>query len=791
MYERVPGGERNEKSGSNWTRQELEEVLGLYLSLHGRKIHENNPAIQKLAQKLGRTTRSVEAQLLVFRQIEGGKGYAHGSKICRELWWEFMNRGGSEKGTPKNEPSGSCDQRSSAEVLHKNDYVLKLLSYSAERDYAIGNPQQWNTPPPLMVNTPLTEEMREFAAEIWKVPPRPVWYFLVGGPGNGKSEAVGAFVRHLNMAAEQEGHPAPFLAKDGKDGGRIPYWFESSINDVKVILLQDISVPQKQGSRPEVDFLTILDRALNSRSHIIVCGNRGMLLRASKQASVDPKYKHFDKLIRDIDLRSAEDSAPDTSREPFSIGDREVDLRVWPLDHESVLFGSGGDNPWRNPMNSILDQAIKIAIDQVNWEQNGCDGCLACELCPMLADVIWLRDDKRRQSFLKLLRHAEVLSGQRLVLREALATLSLVLVGCPADFSPKHPCEWVQERIDKDDVVKTADFLCLLELLSHRIYQDLYGRHSPTGLNLEAGRKSSDGWVLSELQKLGAKGNNIAKTVKIVGRRAAKHAGPLRIVGELGILNQLDPSKDIAWCRRRELEIDVTLGEMREKCIVHRHPLEDEIADYFEEIENYTLAQEPHHDNAKIMAAIYRWASTLYLRHVGTALGEWVHAPLLDNYLGLLQSFSGHIQTSGGAVTLRDLVEKAAGSNKDIFELAPSFYTELPSPNLSFRHGRNRSESPRWPANDRLIIRVSPVQGKHEITAILSARTFLDMWQKVAMHIAEWSMPEALESLMSTWIADYVVSNGVFLRTPVVSSRSKARSMKFEFYEDGIQVSRM
>ena len=95
-YERVSGGEVNEKSGSTWTREELKEVLSLYLSPKGGKIHESNPAIQDLARKLGRTTRSVEAQLLVFRGIEGGKGYAHGNKMCYELWKELVDSKGTE-----------------------------------------------------------------------------------------------------------------------------------------------------------------------------------------------------------------------------------------------------------------------------------------------------------------------------------------------------------------------------------------------------------------------------------------------------------------------------------------------------------------------------------------------------------------------------------------------------------------------------------------------------------------------------------------------------------------------
>ena len=66
---RVKGGEKNNKSGQKWSREELSKVLDLYLSDPQLKIHESNVKIQKLAEELSRTTRSVEAQLIMFRSL--------------------------------------------------------------------------------------------------------------------------------------------------------------------------------------------------------------------------------------------------------------------------------------------------------------------------------------------------------------------------------------------------------------------------------------------------------------------------------------------------------------------------------------------------------------------------------------------------------------------------------------------------------------------------------------------------------------------------------------------------
>ena len=70
-YKRIPGGEKNENSGKRWQKDDLYAVLQLYLVLpEGKGIHENNEKIQILSRRLGRTVRSVEAQLLMFRSLD-------------------------------------------------------------------------------------------------------------------------------------------------------------------------------------------------------------------------------------------------------------------------------------------------------------------------------------------------------------------------------------------------------------------------------------------------------------------------------------------------------------------------------------------------------------------------------------------------------------------------------------------------------------------------------------------------------------------------------------------------
>ena len=93
-YQRIKGGEKNKKSGQKWSEEELTKVLNLYLSEKGFKVHESNIKIQQLAKEIDRTTRSVEAQLLMFRNLDRHGDYAYGNmnKLCEKLWVEYLNK---------------------------------------------------------------------------------------------------------------------------------------------------------------------------------------------------------------------------------------------------------------------------------------------------------------------------------------------------------------------------------------------------------------------------------------------------------------------------------------------------------------------------------------------------------------------------------------------------------------------------------------------------------------------------------------------------------------------------
>ena len=92
-YIRIKGGEKNTQTGKKWSKEELRQVLNLYLSDRNLKIHENNVLLHELAKKVNRTVRSIEAQLLMFRNLDkfGFYGFRNMSSISKQLWKEYID----------------------------------------------------------------------------------------------------------------------------------------------------------------------------------------------------------------------------------------------------------------------------------------------------------------------------------------------------------------------------------------------------------------------------------------------------------------------------------------------------------------------------------------------------------------------------------------------------------------------------------------------------------------------------------------------------------------------------
>lgn len=661
-----------------------------------------------------------------------------------------------------------------------NEFARALLNYSADRNDSIGRPERWGKPAPLIVDgTHLHLEMEELAEELWKAPANPIWTFLVGGPGNGKSEAVGALIRRLDSLRGQS-----TLADAEKSGtGRIPYSFRCALGrGIELVLLQDISVPKSTGSRPQEDLLEELSYCRGKGSHMVVCANRGMLLRAIRLARATHKFKGLVPDLERIDKRTQESSTASESKWHSAAGTSQVEYRVWPLDHESVMFGAGTSDGWLNPNGSLLDLIVAKATEEQNWEGRGCAGCAVRAMCPMYNDAAWLRDPARRKAFLQVLRHSEVLGGQRIVLREALGILSSVLVGTPSDFieasGPVHPCVWVHERALRNRSTR-AGKAGLLELTAHRVYMDLFARLSPTGLMFgfkgPAGQRerADDVWIIKAMEESESQlVKDAAAAVRDVEKGFPKQAGPSRLASHDSILRALDPAGDASW-GVGVIDVDATIVVLAGNAGPLRCAIEDELVAMYQQLEDSLNNLKPHANVPQALAAMARWFSTIFLRMVGTALGRHSLSQILDDYLTLLSAPASPLESTNKEKRLADLLRQALAEAGE-YQLTRDFVANVEPQSPRPEGARKRSNSPRWPANDRLALRLTS-----EISVVLSAAMFVDIWLRHYRLLAHWCMPPSLENLTKAWRDESVVLKQAYRNLAVVKYRG-APSLEFE-----------
>ena len=104
------------------------------------------------------------------------------------------------------------------------------------------------------------------------------------------------------------------------------------------------------------------------------------------------------------------------------------------LDNRSLLVNS-----------DVFERLVEKATAEQNWD--ACSGCPSMSLCPFKANRDDLASDDLRRNVLDILRRAEVLDGQIIVFREAVALLSVLLAGCPNDHEGRTPCEWVHDQV--------------------------------------------------------------------------------------------------------------------------------------------------------------------------------------------------------------------------------------------------------------------------------------------------------------------------------------------------------
>ncbi len=354
----------------------------------------------------------------------------------------------------------------------------KLLDWAGHRDGGVKKPFAAGSGRPTkeIIETQITRRLRKWANDLPQgIDGKPLVIFLIGGPGNGKTDAIETTVEYIGKSLgivenlidacktsfEVDLPPRKLVLEFANFVDK-----SSPLHGRNLVIVQDATEidTEIESRSPESLFLDDIEYLLNADENarpIFLCGiNRGILAHAALVA--DAEHRH----TKTLEFISALTQAATSKLEKKSSWplDGYKWAVGWPMDVESLVNPSfSKDQP--TPVLQILENALQ-SNDWVN-------DCNAKELCPFHTNRILLNSIEARRNLSRILHFYELASGKRWNFRDLFSLVSQVLVGHESvfmvDSQPVSPCVWATHHANK---VRNSDRDQILSawLLTTRLY---------------------------------------------------------------------------------------------------------------------------------------------------------------------------------------------------------------------------------------------------------------------------------------------------------------------------------
>lgn len=457
VYKRVPGGEKTEKSGVSWSKSEIERVYELYLSIGGKGIHERNPHIHELAKEIDRSVRSIEAQLLMFRALERGGEYSHKNmnNLTKTVW--------DERSIKTNIIPNSNISMSNNEFVYPHD----LLAWAGHQKGGVKAPFRRDSGRPVgeVIETKLVRKLKQWVEEITAKNDVPRILLLIGGPGNGKTDALEFFVECLDKSLNADNQL--FGEFENRFANSTPRKAIADISKYKIEfdsleIVPDASVGESSLSKEECLVNDLKSCIENKKTLYISCINRGILAKAAENAEKNKS------IVPNFLNKISDYISQDESRFSLWPIEEHKEIAIWPMDIESLVeIDRSIPNNAVTPIHLILDKVL----DDSKW--SACNSCNSRSLCPFHINKLELSEPFVKEHFINILRRYEIMSGKRWSFRDVFSLIPYILVGTEDDFKSSSPCNWVKNHIsdiENDlDSIKSA-FDLSSHLYTHRLF---------------------------------------------------------------------------------------------------------------------------------------------------------------------------------------------------------------------------------------------------------------------------------------------------------------------------------
>jgi hypothetical protein len=573
--------------------------------------------------------------------------------------------------------------------LRQNPHVKRLLSWHGHDSGGVHVPfQQMRSPLDEPIETGLIRRLRSLAKALATGNvPVPRWIFLVGGPGNGKSETVQAFLTHLDnqlgmggqlcRVLEMKFRPDPLSPRrievESSDLAPSPGMFASKIG--RLLVVQDATATdaaQGNAARELAEDISSLiytyKNAVSGTSPLpvfIACANRGILARALREALQawgpdDDTTKLIISIIRatsiGVEVSSSTRTRPKCWPLEFDpLGPNPL-VACWPLDLESLLVAHGSSI-------SPVQQIFNVAIQEDAWKI--CSDCDSAPYCPFKQNAVWLSDSSDLKSLLTILRRGELFTGQRWNFRDTFSLAAEITVGQWSDFEDYNdPCEWIHAQISQlvSNVGSPERIVPIYTLLSrlypHALFSEVYPR-------LEENVSKLPILVEQDLSR---------SLLAILSNSELSSLKPIREI-LLEDYSDLDPASFTPPQKShtlREIEDDYSQSIEQGNDILRNYEfalVERLFLEYLQEAErewDQGFLSRKATQVAQIVSLLRRFASTFVKRSIGVRKGY--HA-----YEGYLAEFENSIRDPSKLSKVRDALQHLLGDSGLTFNMLESF----------------------------------------------------------------------------------------------------------------------
>ena len=547
---------------------------------------------------------------------------------------------------------------------HVNPFVTQLIRLQQDGKEAISGPANWREPPLLEVATDsdntINALLESMCPSPGSAPCHGRWHWMIGSPGNGKSAKLGLLARRLlergNEIVSEDGIAVgqsnadwlPYLLEIREEGK--PYRFAYLVQDASVV-----RNPFGTECDPADDLADVLRLAAARGTSLLLCTNWGVLQRlfdlghTNRPVREEPWFRAVRGAFRKGGGNVTIHPGGGTSGERPVFDELAVTYEF--LDNRSLLVN-----------NDVFERLVEKATAEQNWD--ACSGCPSKSLCPFKANRDDLASEKIRRNALDIFRRAEVLDGQIIVFREAVALLSVLLAGCPDDYLGRTACEWVHDQVRGNK---------FFNLLARRLPSVLFGATRSHGL--ESPDRRRPGTVanrrdqivaLKEIDKLLENTSPVRQALATVTQPGglSTDIGVERLLGPKGAITALDPSLE----PRHAVELDEFVAIATSSRSTNAsgggasslgmRAIEEHCLRAWEEIFDVIAATGDPVTGQDLYFWVRRWQTTCIAWIAALTRGLTALQPELDNYLMFLKTSGERTERLATMRKLEGVLEK-------------------------------------------------------------------------------------------------------------------------------------